>query len=86
MLIIEPHPPKHKLLTNLAGFGLSEREQDVSILAMQGFSNSEIAEQLFIAEQTVKDHLHHIFEKMNIRRRGELVAKALGFSFLNKLS
>ena len=46
---------------------------------IRGLSNRQIAERLFIAEQTVKDHLHDIFEKMKIHHRSELVAKLLGF-------
>ena len=36
-------------------------------------------ERLFICEQTVKDHLHDVFEKVKIRRRSELAAKLLEF-------
>lgn len=50
------------------------------MLVIQGLSNIEIAQKLFIAEQTVKDHLHHIFGKMNIRRRSEVAAKAMGLA------
>jgi len=44
----------------------------------QGFSNKEIAERLFICEQTVKDHLYDVFEKAEVHSRGELTAKVLG--------
>ncbi len=48
------------------------------MLAIQGYSNREIAERSFICEQTVKDHLHSIFGKLEIKSRGELSAKVLG--------
>jgi DNA-binding NarL/FixJ family response regulator len=45
------------------------------LLIIQGLSKRDIAERLFICEQTVKDHLHYIFERIKIRRRSELAAK-----------
>ena len=55
--------------------GLTTREHDVYALVCQGLSNTEIARQLFIAESTVKVHLHHVFDKLGIRNR---TALALG--------
>ena len=57
---------------------LSPRQREIAFLVTQGLSNREIAERLFIAEQTVKDHLSDIFGQMNVHRRGELTAKLLG--------
>ncbi|TLY36473.1 MAG: response regulator transcription factor [Nitrospirae bacterium] len=37
-----------------------------------GLTNREIAERLFITEQTVKNHLCDVFEKLNVHRRSEL--------------
>ena len=51
---------------------LSNREREVSGLVVQGFLNKEIAEKLFISEQTVKNHLHNIFEKLGVSNRLEL--------------
>ena len=51
---------------------LSNREREISGLVVQGFSNKEIAERLFIGEQTVKNHLHNIFEKLGVSNRLEL--------------
>jgi DNA-binding CsgD family transcriptional regulator len=69
---------KRDLRSKLADYGLSKRQQEVAICGIQGLSNRQIAERLFIAEQTVKDHLHDIFEMMKINRRSELAAKVLG--------
>ena len=55
---------------------LSEREIEVLHLVAQGFSNREIAEQLFIALSTVKGHNRVIFEKLQVQRRTEAVARA----------
>jgi len=56
---------------------LSEREQEVVGLVAQGFRNKEIAEQLGISEQTVKNHLHNIFDKLGVSDRLELALYAL---------
>jgi DNA-binding NarL/FixJ family response regulator len=40
-------------------------------------SNREIADRLFITEQTVKDHLHDVFNHLKITRRSELTVKVL---------
>lgn len=58
------------------GYGLSQREKDITQLVIRGLSNKQIAQRLDIIEQTVKDQLHHVFDKMKIRRRSELAAIA----------
>jgi DNA-binding NarL/FixJ family response regulator len=52
--------------------GLSEREREVADLAGQGYKNREMAKKMFISEQTVKNHLHNIFEKLGLSGRKEL--------------
>lgn len=52
--------------------GLTQREAEVARLAYSNISNREIAEQLFISETTVKKHMSHIFEKLEISSREEL--------------
>src|SRR5271165_435077 len=42
---------------------LSQREREIVALVAQGFKNKEMAEKMFISEQTVKNHLHNIFDK-----------------------
>lgn len=56
----------------LASYGLTVREADVAKLAAQRLSNKEIAEQLFIAESTVKSNMKVIFNKLQINSRSEL--------------
>lgn len=53
-------------------FGLTKREMEVAKLAAKRMSNKEIAEQLFIAESTVKSNLKVIFNKLGINSRNEL--------------
>jgi DNA-binding NarL/FixJ family response regulator len=52
---------------------LTPREIEVVRLTAAGRSNKEIAEQLFIAEGTVKIHLHNIYGKAKVSRRAELI-------------
>ena len=56
---------------------LSEREKQVVELISQGFKNKEIAERMFISEQTVKNHLHNIFDKLGVSDRLELALYAI---------
>lgn len=52
---------------------LSDREREVARLAAEGLRNKEIAQKLFISEETVKSHIRSIFNKTNIDRRSKLV-------------
>jgi DNA-binding CsgD family transcriptional regulator len=61
----------------LDGFSLSRREAQVALACAEGLTNSEIGEKLFISEQTVKFHLSHIFVKLGVRRRAELISRLL---------
>lgn len=56
---------------------LSGREKQVVELIAQGFKNKEIAERMFISEQTVKNHLHNIFDKLGVSDRLELALYAI---------
>ena len=55
---------------------LTERERDVLHHIAQGLTNPQIAETLFIAEGTVKNHVSHIYDKLGVRTRAEAVAWA----------
>jgi len=56
---------------------LTRREKAVIGCLMQGFPNREIARTLSIAEQTVKNHLHSVFDKLGVSDRLELVLYAI---------
>lgn len=60
-------------LINPAKAGLSRREQQLVELVQLGLSNKEIAGRLNLAERTVKNHLHRIFKKVNVRDRMTMV-------------
>jgi DNA-binding NarL/FixJ family response regulator len=61
-------PPVHRV-ANLTG-----REREVVDLVVEGLSNKEIAQRLTIEVATVKNHVHSIYRKLNIRRRSQLSA------------
>jgi two-component system, NarL family, nitrate/nitrite response regulator NarL len=56
---------------------LTEREKQIVQLVAQGYRNKEIGETLFISEQTVKNHLHNIFDKLGVSDRLELALYAI---------
>lgn len=55
---------------------LSSREIEVLELVASGRSNSEVADQLFVSETTVKSHLAHIFSKLDVSSRTAAVSAA----------
>ena len=56
---------------------LSNREREIVALVAQGYRNREMAEKMFISEQTVKNHLHNIFDKLGVSDRLELALYAI---------
>ena len=61
-----PHAEDHRLTL---------RERQVLDLIRQGCSNKEIAQHLNIAEPTVKNHVHHLLEKLDVSSRAQAVAR-----------
>jgi DNA-binding CsgD family transcriptional regulator len=78
IVAIEPFRDRHAITTRLERSGLSRREVEVAAGVMGGLSNAKIAQRLFIDEKTVKDHLQHIYEKIRVHSRAELISKILG--------
>ena len=89
--VVTPHSPttyiffitsakqvRETLVSFMRDHGFSQREIEICTMAAQGMRNREIAEKLFIAESTVKDHVTSIFEKLGIDSRGGIVSKLLG--------
>ena len=56
---------------------LSERERDVMYMLALGYTNQEVAEQLYISVRTVDTHRAHLMRKLDLRTRAELVLYAL---------
>ena len=60
-------------------FKLTRRETDVLRRVLNGFKNTDIAEDLVISEQTVKDHLSNIYMKLGVENRFALAQFLLNF-------
>ena len=54
---------------------LSQREKEVARLAAKGYTNAQIAEELYISTETVKRHMSTIFEKLGIESRKQLIGE-----------
>jgi DNA-binding CsgD family transcriptional regulator len=53
--------------------GITRRELEILELIASGLSNREIAEKLFVSENTVKTHSSRLFDKLNVKRRTQAV-------------
>jgi predicted ATPase/DNA-binding CsgD family transcriptional regulator len=58
--------------------GLSAREVEVLRLVAEGLTNAQIADRLFLSENTIRAHLHRIYQKLDIHSRAEAVRFMLG--------
>ena len=56
---------------------LTDRERQIMALVSKGFSNKEIGRRLNIADGTIKVHLHHVYQKLEISNRTVLAALAI---------
>jgi DNA-binding NarL/FixJ family response regulator len=62
-----------------AHYGLTTREREVLDLVCDGLSNGAIGRRLDLTEKTVKNHLNHVFAKLNVASRTEAVILWSGF-------
>ena len=74
-VIIEPAHPARITPLLMSAYGLTDREQEVTRLVLQGDSTAQIADGLVVSSHTVQEHLKNIFEKTGVRSRRELVGK-----------
>jgi DNA-binding CsgD family transcriptional regulator len=52
---------------------ISKREREIMELILEGKSNKEIEEQLFISFNTVKNHIYNLYQKLGVKSRGQLM-------------
>ena len=79
-VIVEPAHPARIGPLLMSAYGLTDREQDVTRLVLQGESTATIADRLVVSAHTVQQHLKSIFEKTGVRSRRDLVGKVF-FSY-----
>jgi NarL family two-component system response regulator LiaR len=75
----EPFIPDGKKRENL---GITRRELEILELIAQGLSNREIAEKLYVSENTVKTHSSRVFDKLGAKRRTQAVQLGKEFGLL----
>ena len=63
---------------------LSDREREVLRLLALGFTNQEIAKQLFISVRTAETHRAHVMQKLRLQSRAELVRYAIAHGLLEQ--
>jgi DNA-binding CsgD family transcriptional regulator len=74
VIVEQAHPGRIAPLL-MAAYGLTEREQEVTRLVLQGNSTAEIAASMFVSAATVQQHLKSVFDKAGVRSRRDLVGK-----------
>ncbi|MEI8412012.1 MULTISPECIES: helix-turn-helix transcriptional regulator [unclassified Kribbella] len=74
-VIVEPAHPGRIAPLLMSAYGLTDREQEITRLVLQGNSTTDIAERLVVSAHTVQQHLKNIFDKTGVRSRRDLVGK-----------
>lgn len=77
ILIFEPLPYAETLFQRLSRWDFTDRQREIVLKVIRGESNREIAMALSVTEQTVKEHLRNIFDKVEVHRRSELISRIL---------
>ena len=75
MKILQPVPTREFVMdtARLDQLGITAREFEILELIAAGMSNREIAEKLFVSENTVKTHSSRLFDKLSAKRRTQAV-------------
>ncbi len=74
-VIVEPAHPARIVPLLMSAYGLTQREQEITLLVLKGHSTAEIAKELVVSAHTIQEHLKNIFEKTGVRSRRDLVGK-----------
>jgi ATP/maltotriose-dependent transcriptional regulator MalT len=81
-MIVNKQKPAVINQAELLKSGISKREAEILLLIHDGLSNQQIAEKLFLSENTIKKHISNIFQKLQVERRTEAIKKALELSII----
>jgi DNA-binding CsgD family transcriptional regulator len=73
VVVIAPASPAEMVRLQTTTYGLSAREKEIVDLIVRGLSTRQISRSLYISESTVQGHLSHVFEKVGVKSRRELV-------------
>jgi len=65
---------RQQVSKSMTGARLTARESEIAALLQEGLANKEIASLLGITTRTVKNHLHHVYDKLGVHSRGEVAA------------
>ena len=81
--VLLPAPASFKRnQTKLRELGITRRELEILELIAGGLSNREIAEKLFVSENTVKTHSSRLFDKLSAKRRTQAVQMGKEFGLI----
>jgi len=69
--------PAHIEMQHLQQFDLTKKEREVVQLVCQGMDNPHIAARLYISLSTVKTHIQHIFQKLDVQNKHQLLSKLM---------
>lgn len=72
-----PHRIAERLSSHKMSVGLSDREREVLELVARGLTNKEVAAALGLSQFTVRNHLNHVAEKLDVSDRTEAIVVAL---------
>lgn len=74
VVVVEPSHPAEVAAVLARAHGLTPREQEVVLAVSRGSSTRRIAEELFLSQHTVRDHVKSAMAKVGVSSRGQLVA------------
>lgn len=75
VVVISPARPVEMVQLHTTAYDLSDREKEVVDLIVRGSSTRQISHSLYISESTVQGHLSHVFEKVGVKSRRELLKR-----------
>ena len=74
--------PSYEWAKEAESLGISHRELEVLALVVEGYKNNEIAQILTIQHQSVKNHLQHIYKKLNVKNSTQAYIIALNLKLI----